>query len=262
MIGIIGGTGVYQIVELGNDVEHKVMETPYGTSPEMSLFKLQDREVLFMSRHAVGHANPPHMVNYAANIWAMKKMGVERIIATNAVGSLDESIKPGDLMVPHDFLDFTHLRKSTFYDDKTVHVDVTEPYCPQLREILISSGLVIGEGVYVCTEGPRFETAAEVQMYRRLGGSVVGMTGLPEAVLARELEMCYTSICTVSNFAASISPTKLTIDEVFDVMEKKRKVLIELISDSISKIPAECNCPCRCALEGAEVQISSEPEDL
>src|SRR5690606_33741494 len=108
---------------------------------------------------------PPHMVNYPSNIWALKKMGVDRIISTNAVGSLDESIKPGDFVVPHDFLDFTKRRKSTFYDDKTVHIDVTEPYCPQLRDVLISSGQVIGEGIYVCTEGPRFETAAEVQMF-------------------------------------------------------------------------------------------------
>ena len=100
MIGIIGGTGIYEIVDHGRDVEKKVLETPYGSSPEMTLFKLQDKEVVFMSRHASGHVNPPHMVNYAANIWALKKMGVDRIIATNAVGSLDESIKPGDLVVP------------------------------------------------------------------------------------------------------------------------------------------------------------------
>jgi 5'-methylthioadenosine phosphorylase len=251
-MAIIGGTGIYEIVELGEDVVKKVVETPYGPSPEMSLFELHDKEVVFMPRHALGHAN----------IWALKNMGVERIIATNAVGSLDESIKPGDFVVPHDFLDFTRMRKSTFYDERTVHIDVTEPYCPQLRDILISSGQVLGEGVYVCTEGPRFETAAEVQMFRRLGGTVVGMTGLPEAVLARELEMCYTSICTVSNFAASISPNKLTIDEVFEVVEKKREELIGLLSDSVLKIQANSICNCRNALDGAEVKSSSEPEDL
>ncbi|MDD1774911.1 MAG: S-methyl-5'-thioadenosine phosphorylase [Methanobacterium sp.] len=261
-VGIIGGTGIYEIVELGRGVEKKVLETPYGSSPEISIFKLHDKKVVFMSRHAVGHANPPHMVNYLANIWALKNMGVERVLATNAVGSMTQSIKPGDLLVPHDFLDFTRHRKTTFYDDRVVHVDVTEPYCSQIRDILNSSGKVIGEGVYVCTEGPRFETAAEVQMYRKLGGTVVGMTGLPEAVLAREMEMCYTSICTVSNFAASISPDKLTIDEVFDEVEKKRDVLIDLISDTISKIPAHCNCNCRNALEGAEVKTLNQSEDL
>lgn len=261
-IALIGGTGLYEIVELGEDAENKVVETPYGYSPEVSLFELHNREVVFMPRHAIGHANPPHMVNYKSNIWALKKLGVERIIATNAVGSMDETIKPGDFVVPHDFLDFTRMRKGTFYDDRTVHVDVTEPYCPQLREILISSGKIIGEGIYVCTEGPRFETAAEVQMFRKLGGTIVGMTGLPEAVLARELEMCYTSICTVSNYAASISKDKLTIDEVFDIVEKKRTDLIKLLSDSISKIPEESACHCSYALEGAEVKNSSDDEDL
>lgn len=261
-VGIIGGTGIYEIVEMGMDLEKKVMETPYGSSPEMSIFKLHDKEVVFMSRHAVGHATPPHMVNYPANIWALKNMGVERVLATNAVGSMHQSIKPGDLLVPHDFLDFTYLRKNTFYDDRVVHVDVTGPYCPQIRGILNSSGKVIGEGVYVCTEGPRFETAAEVQMYRKLGGTVVGMTGLPEVVLAREMEMCYTSICTVSNFAASISPDKLTIDEVFDEVQKKREVLIELISDTIKKIPSHCDCNCRNALDGAEVKTLNQSEDL
>jgi 5'-methylthioadenosine phosphorylase len=255
MLAIIGGTGIYEIVEQGREVDTKILETPYGQSPEISKFKLHDKEIVFMSRHAAGHTYPPHMVNYIANIWALKKMGVKRIIATNAVGSMDKSIIPGDFVVPHDFLDFTHKRKSTFYDDRTVHVDVTDPYCPQLRNILISSGQVIEDGVYVCTEGPRFETAAEVDMFRKLGGTVVGMTGLPEAVLAREIEMCYTSICTVSNFAASISPNKLTIDEVFQVMGEKREKLIDLISDTILKIPAECTCQCGNALEGAEVKI-------
>jgi 5'-methylthioadenosine phosphorylase len=189
-------------------------------------------------------------------------MGVKRVIATNAVGSMDESIKPGDFVIPNDFLDFTRMRKGTFYDDRTVHIDVTEPYCSELRDILISSGKVKRNGVYVCTEGPRFETAAEIQMFRQLGGTIVGMTGLPEVILARELEMCYSSICTVSNFAASISSSKLTVDEVFEVVETKRKDLIKLLSDSIAKIPSENLCDCGSTLDGAEVGDLLEPEDL
>ena len=262
MIGIIGGTGIYKIVELGDEIVSQVVETPYGPSPEMSIFQLHGKDVIFMPRHNLGHAKPPHMVNYLSNIWSLKKMGVDRVIATNAVGSLDESIKPGDFVIPHDFLDFTRMRKGTFYDDKTVHIDVTEPYCCELRNILISSGNVVGKGVYVCTEGPRFETAAEIQMFRQLGGTVVGMTGLQEVVLARELEMCYSSICTVSNFAASISPTKLTMDEVFEVVENKRKDLVKLLSDSIKRIPSENHCDCRSTLDGAEVGDLLEPEDL
>lgn len=261
MIGIIGGTGVYEIVELGRSVKTKKIETPYGPSPEISLFRLNGKDVVFIPRHAMGHSKPPHMINYLANIWSLKKLGVERVIATNAVGSLDKSVRPGNFVIPNDFLDFTKMRKNTFYNDKTVHVDVTKPYCPQLRNILKTSENVIVNGVYICTEGPRFETAAEIQMFRRLGGTVVGMTGLPEVVLARELEMCYLSICTVSNFAASISPDKLTIDEVFEIVDNKREELINLISDVISKIPQN-KCGCMNALDGAEVENVLKPEGL
>ena len=253
MIGIIGGTGIYEIVEMGEEVDKKVIETPYGKSPEISIFKLHGKKVAFMPRHAKGHANPPHMINYRANIHAMKQIGVERIIATNAVGSLKLAVRPGDFMVPHDFLDFTKVREFTFYDTKTVHIDITEPYCHNLRDILISSGKVIQKGVYVCTEGPRFETAAEIKMFKQLGGSVVGMTGIPEAILARELEICYASICMVSNYAASISKAKLTINEVFDIIEGKKEDLIKLIYNTISKISTERECPCKYALVGAEI---------
>lgn len=253
MIGIIGGTGVYEIVEMGDEVETMVVETPYGKSPEISLFKLHDKNVVFMPRHAKGHVNPPHMINYRANIYAMKEMGVKRIIATNAVGSLQLEIKPGDFLVPHDFLDFTKVREFTFYDSKTVHIDITEPYCHDLRDILISSGNVIRDGVYVCTEGPRFETAAEVNIFRQFGGSIVGMTGIPEVILARELEMCYASICMVSNYAASISPSKLTIKEVFEIVEGKKEDLTKLIYNALAKVPSKRECPCKYALVGAEI---------
>ncbi|MGF7118573.1 S-methyl-5'-thioadenosine phosphorylase [Methanobacterium oryzae] len=253
MIGIIGGTGIYEIVEMGEEIETKVIETPYGKSPEISVFKLHDKDVVFMPRHAKGHEYPPHMINYRANIYAMKQMGVERIIATNAVGSLEVSLKPGDFLVPHDFLDFTKVREFTFYDIKTVHIDITEPYCHDLRNKLISSSEVVENGVYVCTEGPRFETAAEIAMFKQLGGTVVGMTGIPEVILARELEICYASICMVSNYAASISGTKLTIEEVFEVVEQKKDDLVKLISDAIAKTPRERKCPCSYALAGAEI---------
>jgi 5'-methylthioadenosine phosphorylase len=253
MIGIIGGTGVYEIVTMGDEIDKKILKTPYGYSPEVSIFKLHEKDVAFMPRHAKGHSNPPHMVNYRANVYAMKKIGVDRIIATNAVGSLERSIKPGDFLIPHDFIDFTKLRNGTFYDERTVHVDVTEPYCNELRSVIASSGEVFEEGVYVCTEGPRFETPAEIQMFRMLGGTVVGMTGIPEAVLARELEMCYASICTVSNYAASISPSNLTIDEVFEIMDNKKHDLVKLMDTTISKMENKRSCHCKGALKGAEI---------
>ncbi|ADZ08807.1 methylthioadenosine phosphorylase [Methanobacterium lacus] len=253
MIGIIGGTGIYEIVTLGDEIDTKVIKTPYGKSPEVSIFELHGKDVVFMPRHAKGHSNPPHMVNYRANVYAMKELGVERIIATNAVGSLEKTVKPGDFMVPNDFIDFTKLRPGTFYDSRTVHVDVTEPYCNYMRRIISSSGDVVENGVYVCTEGPRFETPAEIQMFKLMGGTVVGMTGIPEAVLARELEICYASICTVSNYAASISPNNLTIDEVFEIMEKKKHDLVSLMDTAISKMGEERDCDCKHALKGAEI---------
>jgi 5'-methylthioadenosine phosphorylase len=253
MIGIIGGTGIYEIVNMGEEIESKVIKTPYGKSPEVSIFRLHDKEVVFMPRHAKGHSKPPHMVNYRANVYAMKELGVDNIIATNAVGSLEKSVKPGDFLIPHDFIDFTKFRSGTFYDNRTVHVDVTEPYCNYMRKIISSSGDVVEGGVYVCTEGPRFETPAEIQMFKLLGGTVVGMTGIPEAVLSRELEMCYASICTVSNYAASISPHNLTIDEVFEIMDKKKQDLVLLMDTTISKMPDEMDCDCMHALQGAEI---------
>jgi 5'-methylthioinosine phosphorylase len=253
MIGIIGGTGVYEIVTLGEEIDKKFIKTPYGNSPEVSIFKLHGKEIAFMPRHTKGHSIPPHMVNYRANVYAMKKLGVDRIIATNAVGSLERNVKPGDFVIPHDFIDFTKFRNGTFYDDRTVHIDVTEPYCNELRNNICSSGNVVEGGVYICTEGPRFETPAEIQMFHMLGGTIVGMTGIPEAVLARELEICYASISTVSNYAASISPNNLTIDEVFEIMDEKKHDLINLVDTTVSKMEVERSCNCRNALEGAEI---------
>jgi 5'-methylthioadenosine phosphorylase len=258
MIGIIGGTGVYQIVEMGDLKEKKILETPFGESPPVSIFNLEGQEVAFLPRHKEGHDNPPHMINYRANVFALKMLGVSSIMATNAVGSLKESLKPGEFLIPDDFLDFTRTRPFTFHDDRAVHVDVTQPYCPQLRETVLSNsgkidGRVVDGGVYVCTEGPRFETPAEISMFQLIGGAVVGMTGLPEVVLARELEMCYSSICMVSNYAASVSPVKVTFDEVFEVVEEKKEELTRLIYNSIISIPKERTCSCLCALEGAEI---------
>jgi len=253
MIGIIGGTGVYEIVEHGRVERRKSLITPYGETPEISIFKLHRRMVAFIPRHSPGHDNPPHRVNYRANVWALKELGVRHIIATNAVGSLKRSIGPGDFVVPEDFLDFTRSRPSTFYDEKTVHVDMTEPYCRNLRSALTGSSSVVDGGVYVCTEGPRFETPAEIRMFRALGGTVVGMTGLPEAVLARELEMCYASLCLVSNYAASISPSKLTITEVLEIMDEKKHELIDIIDAAIRDLKMEQPCPCPDALRGADI---------
>lgn len=259
MIGIIGGSGVYDITKEVDNVEKKIIMTPYGESAEISLFKIGENDVAFMPRHSGDHSSPPHKINYRANIWGLHSLGVKQIIATNAVGSLDEKIHPGSLVIVDDFIDFTFRREKTFYDDAVVHIDVTEPYCNRLRSQIIANKSVVTDGdfvevgVYVCNEGPRFESPAEVRMLQTLGGDVVGMTGLPEAVLAREKEICYASICLVSNYGASISPNKLTMDEVFEIMEVKGQELINLIYKTVESMDREYDCHCSSALDGAGV---------
>ena len=180
-------------------------------------------------------------------------MGVTQIIATNSVGSMNTDMGPGTFVIPDDFLDFSQNRAKTFYEDKVVHIDVTEPYCPTLRDILAKSGDVILGGTYVCTEGPRFETPAEIKMFKMLGGDLVGMTGVPEVSLARERGICYNSICIVSNYAAGISDDILTIDEVFEMVSQKESELLELIYNFIKNAEDAPECACRHALDGAEV---------
>ncbi|MCK4482398.1 MTAP family purine nucleoside phosphorylase, partial [Candidatus Bathyarchaeota archaeon] len=193
------------------------------------------------------------------NIYALYKAGVERILATNAVGAINLNFKPGDIVVPHDFVDFTKLRPATFYEEAPVtHIDVSQPYCPEIRKLLIKTVEklefhVWKQAVLVCTEGPRYETPAEIKMFRRLGCDVVGMTGIPEAVLARELEMCYSSICYVSNMAAGVQ-NRLTALEVSktskNVLHKMEQILVE----TIKALPSERNCSCGNALKDARLE--------
>ncbi|MBX7076106.1 MAG: S-methyl-5'-thioadenosine phosphorylase [Methanobacteriaceae archaeon] len=253
MIGIIGGTGVYDIANKADNEEKKIVKTEYGANPEVSILEIEGKKVAFLPRHSAGHSHPPHMINFKANISALKKLGVNQIIATNSVGSLNLDIGPGSIVAVDDFLDFTVLRDKTFYDNKVVHVDVTEPYCNRLREKIISNGDVVPYGTYVCTEGPRFETPAEIKMFQKFGGDVVGMTGLPEVVLAREKEICYSSICIVSNYGSGISPNKLNMDEVLEIMEKKNSELIKLIYNTIKDLDENFDCDCLHALNNAEI---------
>ena len=250
-IAIIGGTGVYDPDILAN-VHEEQIETPYG----MVSFKLgtyAGKEAAFIPRHGSHHSIPPHKINYRANIWAIKKIGVKKIIATTAVGSLNPEMKPGDFVLTDQFLDFTKNRISTFYEGGergVVHLDVTEPYCPVLRADLEREGKALGirihnGGTYVCTEGPRFETPAEIKMFHILGGDLVGMTNVPEVVLAHEAEMCYATISMVTNFAAGISPSKLTHREVLDTMAQSSENIKNLIMNTIATMDMDtgkCDC--------------------
>ena len=253
-LAVIGGTGVYDPAML-TEISDVVVATPYGeVSCQTGL--LAGRMVAFIPRHGRHHSIPPHLINYRANIWALKKLGVRKILATTAVGSLNVAMKPGDLVVPDQLLDFTKSRVSTFYEGGArgvVHVDMTMPYCSSLRQTVIDAAaqqnLPVHNGAcYVSTEGPRFETAAEIKAYAMLGGDLVGMTGVPEAVLAREAEICYVSVSMVTNFAAGISPTPLTHAEVVDTMKQNAANIRALLHQTIvTAVPAE-DCACRHAL--------------
>ena len=252
MIGIIGGSGVYEITEKADSCKKEMVKTDYG-DVEVSIMDIASKKVAFIPRHASGHSIPPHKINFRANIDALKNVGVTKIIATNSVGSMNLEMPPGSFVIPDDFLDFSQNREKTYFEDKVVHVDVTEPYCPSLRDVLAKSGNVILGGTYVCTEGPRFETPAEIKMFKMLGGDLVGMTGLPEVTLAREREICYNSICIVSNYASGISENALTIDEVFEMVSKMEVELLDLIYNFIQNVDDSADCSCNHALDGAEV---------
>lgn len=253
-IAIIGGTGVYDPKFLENP-EEIIVSTPYG---DVKILKgiYYGEEVGFLARHGVKHSVPPHRINYKANIWALKSLGVERILATTAVGSLKMNLEPGDLVLLDQFIDFTKGRDYTFYDGsdgKVIHIDFSEPYCPELRKIFIDEARNLGIklhpfGTYICTEGPRFETPAEIKMFANFG-DVVGMTNIPEVVLARELEICYVAVSLVTNYAAGISKAPLTHQEVLSAMAENIEKVRNLFSTVIPKIPKERNCPCKSALK-------------
>jgi 5'-methylthioadenosine phosphorylase len=253
-IGIIGGTGVYDPNILENVYDAEIV-TPYG----IVNYKVGDftkKSVAFIPRHGSSHSIPPHLINYRANIWALKNLGVQNIIATTAVGSLNLAMKPGHFVLPDQFLDFTKNRVNTFYEGGergVVHVDVTEPYCPTLRKILNQAGQnlnlsIHNGGTYVCTEGPRFETPAEITMFNKLGGDLVGMTNVPEAVLAREAEMCYVTVSMVTNYAAGISKLPLTHAEVLETMQSNTENIKQLVMSAINLLDAQIDCSCKHAL--------------
>ncbi len=263
-VGIIGGSGIYRLLE---NPDRRLIDTPFGSA---SVFTgdFGGEEIAFIPRHGEHHEVPPFRVNYRANLYALNLLGVERVIATNAVGAINPELDPGTFVIPDDFIDLTKCREGTFYDGKTVlnirgrrvggviHVSMTpHTYCPEIRGAIRESAeelgvSVVDGGVYVCVEGNRFETSAEIRAMRILGGDVVGMTGCPEAALARELAMCYASISVVTNYAAGVSGrVKLTHSEVLDTFSRRIRDLSELLREAVSRIPLVRSCPCKEALD-------------
>jgi 5'-methylthioadenosine phosphorylase len=253
-VAVIGGTGLETLFK---GMEQVHVGTPYGIPPPISIGDVGCKSIAFLPRHSFHHSIPPHKVNYRASIYALFKIGVKRILATNAVGAINLDFKPSDLVIPHDLVDFTKLRKLSFYDEAPVtHVDMSQPFCPEIRELLAKTlkshdEKVWKKAVIVCTEGPRLETPAEIQMFRRLGCDLVGMTVVPEAVLARELEMCYATISYVSNMAAGIQRQRLTTQEVTATAKERLPIIQQILRETIQYLPQKRQCPCAYALQDA-----------
>jgi len=280
MLGIIGGSGLYQIDGIEILKEEKIL-TPYGEpSDNYIIASYKGKTVVFLPRHGRGHKYPPHLINYRANIWGFRKLGVNKILSIGAVGGINPALKPGDFVITDQFIDFTKVRPNTFYEgeytiydetdekddlvmeylksSKVVHIDVSEPFCSEMRTVLMNSCSKLGyraysSGCYVATEGPRLETSAEIKAFSILGGDIVGMTLVPEIVLARELNIHFASINVITNLAAGIKGERLTSEEVIEMMAKKQEELKNIIVDFIQNLPEKFNCNCEEVLNGASI---------
>lgn len=251
MLGIIGGTGLTQLANL--EITHRqVARTPYGEpSGALTFGRICGQEVIFLARHGYGHTIPPHEVNYRANLWALKTHGVDRVVSVATVGGIHPDLIPGTLVIPDQIIDYTHGRDTTFFvggDKAVVHLDFTFPYCPLMRAALNAaartSGISLRDGgVYGAVQGPRLETAAEINRLERDGADMVGMTGMPEAYLARELELSYAAVGVVVNYAAgrgsSVEGIHMeTIQSVLgEVMAQVRHLLEALVDQGAARAP-------------------------
>jgi len=257
-IGIIGGTGLYD-PQLLRNVEEVTVNTPYGKpSDSITVGELAGKCVAFLPRHGKKHTIRPTDINVRANIYALKSLGVKRILAPSTVGSLREEYHPGEIVFCDQFIDRTTRREQSFYtEDKVCHITVAEPMCPQLREVVIGVAKKLGvkmheTGTYVCIEGPRFSTKAESRMYRQWGADVVGMTLVPECVLAREAEICYASISTVTDYDVW-KDHPVCVDDIMRIMKINIENVKHIIAETVAKLPNERPCKCGEALKGAFV---------
>ncbi|MEU4392241.1 S-methyl-5'-thioadenosine phosphorylase [Kribbella sp. NPDC023855] len=252
-IGVLGGSGFYSFLSGARPVE---VDTPFGPPSEPPVVgEVNGREVAFIPRHGADHRFPPHRVNYRANLWALRHLGVRQVLGPCAVGSLRASLTPGTLVVPDQYVDRTWGRPHTVYDEApVVHVSVADPYCAAGRAAVIASGNgeVVAEGTMVVINGPRFSTRAESRWHAAQGWSVVGMTGAPEASIARELALCYTSVAVVTDHDAGVEAGGgVTQAEVFEVFGRSIERLKSLLTEVIGRLPkADEDCTCRHALDG------------
>jgi 5'-deoxy-5'-methylthioadenosine phosphorylase len=243
-LAIIGGTGLTTLKDLeitGREVSH----TPYGEpSAPITHGKLNGKEVLFLPRHGSGHTIPPHKINYRANIYALHDCGVKNVIAVNAVGGIRKDLGPTTLVLPDQIIDYTWSRVNTFFEEglqHVTHIDFTEPYCPSLRDKILASAKalkldIVDGGTYAATQGPRLETAAEINRLERDGCDIVGMTGMPEAGLARELGLCYANISVVANFGAGRGSEELTMEMIEKNLNAGMSKVRELLAGVITQL--------------------------
>lgn len=249
-IGVIAGSGAEEL-EPFRTWEQVPVETPFG-AVEVRQGYIADRKVIFAPRHGRGHLVPPHLINFKAIISALAQLGATRVIGTSAVGSLSTDIVPGSATILTDFIDFTRQGPVTFFDDPgagVVHTDFSEPYCGEVSRALLKASNRAGLEItmpctYICTDGPRFETPAEISTYRKWGADVVGMTNAPEAILCREAGICYGALAIITNFAAGISPTPLSHAEVIAMMKLMENKLAAAIAAAVELVPEERGCRC------------------
>ena len=257
-IGILGGSGFYSLLA---DSEETWVETPFGlTSDAIALGMIEGRQVAFMPRHGRNHTLPPHRINYRANLFAFKSVGVTRVLPPCAAGSLSKDVHPGDFVVCDQFVDRTTKRIDTYYDGPdTTHVSLAEPYCPELRSVAIDAGRALGltihpAGTMLVIEGPRFSTRAESAFHSAQGWTAVSMSQYPEVALARELEMCFSGIALITDYDAGVTGAEtVSASLVLRVFKQSNERLKDLLTLLISQIPKERSCPCGTSLEGAAI---------
>ena len=265
-IGIIGGSGLYDMAEL-TDREEQTVETPFGPpSAPYVVATLRGKRVAFLARHGAGHRFMPSELNFRANIYGLKSLGVEYILSASAVGSLREEYKPMDLVIPDQFMDRTRGRISTFFGDGIVaHVGFAHPFCRPLSDIAYESARGVGAtvhkgGTYVCMEGPQFSTLAESKLYRSWGMDIIGMTNLQEAKLAREAEICYTTIALVTDYDSwHPSHDEVTVDMIVANLMQNAKTAQQVIASAVDALPFARTCECASALKHA---LITRPEAI
>ncbi len=265
-IGIIGGSGLYEMEEL-EDVREVAVPTPFGLPSDVLVEgRLNGRRLVFLPRHGRGHRFLPSEVPYRANIWALKSLGVEWVISISAVGSLEEDVRPGEICLPDQFLDRTWGRENTFFGEGIVgHVPMADPVCLELQQVVWDSREAVGVpfhrgGVYVCIQGPQFSTRAESFWYRGIGARVIGMTNATEARLAREAELCYTTVALVTDYDCwHETEEEVSVEAVLEVLRRNVDTARRIVREAAARIPRERTCPCR---EAARHAILTDPAKI